>query len=98
MNRLEKCCLMVSIVLSTVLFVPQNTWAMHIMEGYLPPVFCVAWGALCLPFWAAGVIRIRRVIAQQRKSLLLLAMSGAFVFVISSLKIPCSAWQLQVRS
>ena len=28
--------------------------AMHIMEGYLPPLFCIAWGVLSLPFLAAG--------------------------------------------
>ena len=61
---------------------------MHIMEGYLPPVYCVAWGALCLPFLAWGLASIRRLVREQRKALLLLAMAGAFVFVISSLKIP----------
>ena len=35
-----------------------------------------------------GVIRIRHTVQAQRKALLLLAMSGAFIFVISSLKIP----------
>lgn len=28
--------------------------AMHIMEGYLPPQLCISWGALSLPFLAAG--------------------------------------------
>ncbi len=88
MNQLEKRILMSSAVLSGVLFVPQNVWGMHIMEGYLPPMYCAAWGALCIPFWTAGVIRIRRLAAEKRKSMLLLGMAGAFVFVISSLKIP----------
>ena len=72
MNQLEKRILMSSVVLSGVLFVPQNVWGMHIMEGYLPPMYCAAWGALCIPFWTAGVIRIRRLAAEKRKSMLLL--------------------------
>lgn len=65
-----------------------NAQAMHIMEGYLPAGYCVAWGAVCLPFLAAGFFRIRRLVEEQKKALILLAMSGAFIFVISSLKIP----------
>ena len=62
--------------------------AMHIMEGYLPGGFCIAWGVLCLPFVLAGFFSIRRTVRENRKALILLAMSGAFIFVISSLKIP----------
>ncbi len=73
---------------------PQSAYAMHIMEGYLPPAYCAAWGR-CLPFLAAGVVRLRRTVQAQRKALLLLAMSGAFIFVISSLKLPSVCRQLQ---
>lgn len=62
--------------------------AMHIMEGYLPVGFCVLWGVICLPFLAVGLMSIRKVINENRRVLILLAMSGAFIFVISSLKIP----------
>mgnify|MGYP001623009114 FL=1 len=62
--------------------------AMHIMEGYLPAGFCVLWGVICLPPLAAGLMSIRKVINENRRALILLAMSGAFIFVISSLKIP----------
>ncbi|MCQ4863908.1 energy-coupling factor ABC transporter permease [Pseudoflavonifractor phocaeensis] len=61
---------------------------MHIMEGYLPAGQCAVWGVVCLPFLAAGLVDIRRTVKNQRKALILLAMSGAFIFVISSLKIP----------
>ena len=88
MTAREKKFLCLSTVIAAVLCVPGAAFAMHIMEGYLPPAYCVAWGALCLPFLAAGVISIRRLTRERRKSLLLLAMAGAFVFVISSLKIP----------
>ena len=61
---------------------------MHIMEGYLQATFCIAWGVICLPFIVAGFFSIQKTLKQSRKTLILLAMSGAFVFVISSLKIP----------
>lgn len=88
MTAFEKKLLSFSVVAGLVFCVPQNASAMHIMEGYLPPALCVAWGALCLPFLTAGVISIRHLVQQRRKSVLLLAMSGAFISVISSLKIP----------
>ena len=62
--------------------------AMHIMEGYLPAGYCIAWGILCLPFLAAGFLSIHRTLSENRRAVTLLAMSGAFIFVISSLKIP----------
>lgn len=62
--------------------------AMHIMEGYLPAAYCISWGVLCLPFLAAGYMSISRTLKDNRSLITLLAMSGAFIFVISSLKIP----------
>ena len=62
--------------------------AMHIMEGYLPPAFCIAWGVICLPFLLAGFFTLRNTVKKNRRALTLIAISGAFVFVISSLKIP----------
>lgn len=62
--------------------------AMHIMEGYLPIGFCVAWGIICIPFLAAGFFSIRKTLKGNRRAITLLAMAGAFIFLISSLKIP----------
>ncbi|MTK64114.1 MAG: energy-coupling factor ABC transporter permease [Methanobacterium sp.] len=62
--------------------------AMHIMEGYLPPKFCIMWGVICVPFLVAGYLSIKKTLSNDRKSITLLAMAGAFVFVLSSLKIP----------
>ncbi|WP_370867052.1 energy-coupling factor ABC transporter permease [Pseudoflavonifractor phocaeensis] len=75
-------------VLSLFLAAAPAASAMHIMEGYLPAGQCAVWGVVCLPFLAAGLVDIRRTVKNQRKALILLAMSGAFIFVISSLKIP----------
>lgn len=62
--------------------------AMHIMEGYLPGSFCIAWGAISIPFLVLGFFSIKKKLDQDRKVMPILAMCGAFVFVISSLKIP----------
>lgn len=62
--------------------------AMHIMEGYLPAGWCVAWGALCIPFLVVGAIRLKNKIACEGKTKLLIALCAAFIFIISSLKIP----------
>lgn len=62
--------------------------AMHIMEGYLPPKYCIAWGIISLPFLIAGFLSIKKTLNENRKSITILAMAGAFIFVISSLKIP----------
>ena len=51
--------------------------AMHIMEGYLPLGYCIAWGAVCIPFLAAGIVSIQRIVEHNRKTLLILAMVGA---------------------
>ncbi|AOR22772.1 energy-coupling factor ABC transporter permease [Clostridium taeniosporum] len=62
--------------------------AMHIMEGYLPVKYCVSWGIISLPFLIAGLFSIKKTLNEDRKSVTILAMAGAFIFVISSLKIP----------
>ena len=87
-TKTEKRLLAASAVLALSFAFPQTAGAMHIMEGYLPLAHCVAWGVACLPFLVAGTIGIRNTLGQNRRLLILLAMSGAFIFVISSLKIP----------
>lgn len=62
--------------------------AMHIMEGFLPPSLCILWGVIALPFVLAGYFSIKKTVAHDRRAITLVAMAGAFIFVISSLKIP----------
>jgi cobalt/nickel transport system permease protein len=75
-------------VFIALLFIPKNTFAMHIMEGFLPPVWCIAWGAICIPFVVVGYFSIKEKIKVNPKLKMLLAMVGAFAFVLSALKIP----------
>ena len=61
---------------------------MHIMEGFLPHPWWEIWFALSLPVLAYGVYKMNRMIKESRETLPLLAVAGAFVFVLSSLKLP----------
>src|ERR1700761_5344150 len=61
---------------------------MHIMEGYLPPSHCIAWGVISAPFVVHGAIRLRQIMREQPQMKLILAASGAFTFVLSALKMP----------
>lgn len=88
MTKKQKHRILLTAVLILTLGVGQNVNAMHIMEGYLPGSFCIAWGVICLPFLWMGFRSIRRALNENRRVLPLLAMAGAFIFVISSLKIP----------
>ncbi len=85
----EKNIVKLSIFASVFLALPMTSAAaMHIMEGFLPPVWCIAWGAVCIPFVVKGFFSIKKKISGNSKMLLLLAMCGAFTFVLSALKLP----------
>ncbi|MDD6684559.1 MAG: energy-coupling factor ABC transporter permease [Lachnospiraceae bacterium] len=91
MERLTKLQRKVVVFLAAVcmsMAVIPTADAMHIMEGYLPPAYCVLWGVICVPFLAAGFMKIKNTVNTNRRALTLLAVSGAFVFIVSSLKIP----------
>ncbi len=88
MSKKQRKAVAVCAVLALSLGIMPVANAMHIMEGYLPAGFCVVWGVLCVPFLVAGFFSIRNKLSENRRALTILAMSGAFIFVISSLKIP----------
>ena len=63
-----------------------DSQAMHIMEGYLPAGHCIAWGAVSIPFLAAGVISLAPYHAEQRKAAIcLLCQAHLTAFVIDLL-------------
>ena len=88
MSKKQKTLVALCAAFTMMFGIVPSAFAMHIMEGYLPAGFCVAWGVLCVPFLVAGFMSIKKTLAVHRNLITLLAMSGAFVFVISSLKIP----------
>lgn len=61
---------------------------MHIMEGFLPHPWWEIWFTLSLPVVAYGTYKMNKMVKENREILPLLAVSGAFVFVLSSLKLP----------
>ncbi len=63
-------------------------FGMHIMEGFLPMKWAALWSIAALPFIIAGCRQIAGVVREEPKLLALLAFAGAFVFVLSSLKMP----------
>ena len=88
MSKKEKAFLKATVAFTILFAAAPVANAMHIMEGYLPVSFCIAWGVVCLPFLAGGLISLKKRLKENRKIITLIAMSGAFIFVISSLKIP----------
>lgn|SRR5574340_82482 len=61
---------------------------MHIMEGFLPAGHALAWTAVSAPFVGHGIYSINRVMREHPRTKLLLAASGAFMFLLSALKLP----------
>lgn len=67
---------------------PQQAFAMHIMEGFLPPVWAVSWWVIYIPFLVLGVYQLKKISSGDTDKKVLLALCAAFVFVLSSLKMP----------
>lgn len=88
MNVKEKRFIAVVAVIALIFGFTPVANAMHIMEGYLPVGFSIAWGVICIPFLVAGYMSIRKTLKENPKTITLLAMAGAYIFVVSSLKIP----------
>ena len=67
---------------------PSGASAMHIAEGMLPKAWAFGWMAVCVPFVVSGFFSIKKKVDLNTKAKVLLAMCGAFAFVLSALKIP----------
>lgn len=67
---------------------PVVSNAMHVMEGFLPVKWAMIWWVIFIPFFVVGMKNIAKIVKEQPKKKLLLALCGAFVFVLSALKIP----------
>lgn len=59
MTKAQRKAILLSCIIPLAFGVTQTANAMHIMEGYLPLSYCIIWGAICVPFLAAGVISIK---------------------------------------
>ncbi|RRR67438.1 MAG: energy-coupling factor ABC transporter permease [Candidatus Viridilinea halotolerans] len=88
MTRSQRWSLVGAGALLLVLFEARPAYAMHIMEGFLPPFWAAFWFLLALPFWLLGLRRVQRLLREQPELRMLLGLAGAFAFVLSALKIP----------
>ncbi len=88
MSKIQKRIIYVVTMLAMFLAFAPEVSAMHIMEGYLPPLYCISWGALSIPFVVIGLFTISNKLKEDQRNITLIAMAGAFIFLISSLKIP----------
>ncbi len=87
----KKSLLITSILYALVIllvgWVPP-VYAMHIAEGFLPLSWAGIWWVICLPFLFWGLKSLQKTVKDNPKFKILLALAGAFIFVLSALKIP----------
>jgi len=58
------------------------------MEGFLPSPWWQFWFAVSIPVILYGIYKLNKLITEKREILPLLAVAGAYIFVLSSLKLP----------
>ncbi len=76
------------LVLTSMLLIGVNGYSMHIMEGFLPLNWVIVWFVVCIPFWIIGIKKLQVVSKGSVQDKMTLALAGAFIFVLSALKIP----------
>jgi len=86
--KFRKIGLLLVYVLAVYIIFPDNAYAMHIMEGFLPFNWAAFWWIAMVPFVIAGVRSIKKTVTEHPSLKMLLGMAGAFAFVLSALKIP----------
>ncbi len=70
------------------LIASSSVFGMHIAEGFLPMKWSIIWTLVFIPFLILGFKNVKKLVLENPKLKLLYAVAGAFVFVLSSLKIP----------
>ncbi len=70
-----------------VLFSTREVNAMHVMEGFLPVTWAIVWSVLALPFVILGIRQMKKHATDSRLTMLLV-LAGAYIFVLSAMKIP----------
>ncbi|TQD26725.1 energy-coupling factor ABC transporter permease [Methanolobus vulcani] len=61
---------------------------MHIFEGFLPSPWWQLWFVFSIPVILYGMYKLNKLVSARRDVIPLLAVAGAFIFVLSSLKLP----------
>ena len=71
--------------------IPFQVFSMHIAEGFLPKEWAFFWTLVFIPFLVYGYRKLKRQIEKVPSTKLLFSVVCAFVFVLSSFKIPSVA-------
>ena len=87
-RKFKKISLLIIYIIAVYIFFPDDAYAMHIMEGFLPFNWAAFWWLAMIPFVIAGVRSIKKTVTLHPSLKMLLGMAGAFAFVLSALKIP----------
>jgi len=75
-------CLALIMALST------NAYAMHISEGFLPPIWSGVYFVLSVPFIIVGIKHIKKKTITNKDLKMLLGLVAAYSFILSAMKIP----------
>jgi cobalt/nickel transport system permease protein len=73
------------------ILISNASFGMHIAEGFLPPLWSAIWTIVFIPFLYWGLKKTKNLVGENSKVKLLFAVAAAFVFVLSSLKLPSVA-------
>ena len=87
-RKIKRISLLIGYAIFVTILFPNNAYAMHIMEGFLPFNWAAFWWMAMIPFVIAGVRSIKKTVTLHPSLKMLLGMAGAFAFVLSALKIP----------
>lgn len=58
------------------------------MEGYLPVEWCIVWFIIALPIVFIGAKQVVNIVREHPEQRMIVALSAAFIFLLSSLKLP----------
>lgn len=75
-------------ILALSVSIPFNANAMHIAEGYLSLNWTIFYFVLSAPFIYLSVVAIRKIVKKNSELKMLLGLIGAYVFMMSALKLP----------
>ena len=84
---MKKLAMGLVLVAMLVTILPQEAHAMHIMEGFLPVGWSIFWYVAFAPFFIYGLMQMKKIVQADKQNKVLLALSGAIIFVLSALKI-----------
>ncbi len=87
-NKAIKLFTGISATLYLLFLSPNISFGMHIMEEFLSKGWCLFGYAVSAPFFVLGLRKLSKLFKEHPDQKLLAALSGAFVFLLSALKIP----------